>query len=124
MAGPTVARRQVIRSVTPNRSGFRLLEREDQTESRTFAHRTLDVDVAIMGIDHVFDDFGPESCSAGFSADGTRNEEAITDFWRHTTPCISHRNVKNLGSLRDLSENGDRAAGGHLWYVRGPSRDQ
>lgn len=37
-------------------------------ESRTFAHFAFNVDVAFMGIDHVFDNLGPESCSAGFSA--------------------------------------------------------
>ena len=55
-------------------SGLHLFERQDQTERCTYADSALDVDVASMGIDHIFHDLGPESCSAGFSADGTSGE--------------------------------------------------
>src|SRR6476619_7214978 len=95
---------------------LRLFERQDQTESCTYADSALDVDVAFMGIDHIFNDLGPESCSAGFSADGTSGEEAVANFWRHATPCIGHGNVEHMSRLRDLSENRDRAAGWDLRY--------
>src|SRR5206468_2100408 len=92
-----------------------LSEREYQTESRALAFHTLDANVASMGIDHVLDDLGSESCSAGLSTERVSRKEAVTNFWRHATPCISHIKVEHVGGLRDLSDNGDGSAGGNFW---------
>src|SRR5215831_19697217 len=88
-------------------SGLHLSEGQDETKCCTYAYSAFDTDVPFMGIDHIFNDLGAESCSTGFSADGTSGEEAVTNFRRHATPCIRHRNVENVGRLRHFSVDCD-----------------
>ena len=82
----------------------------------TFAHYALDTNVAFMGIDHVFDNLGAESCSAGLSADAREQKRGCHGFLEayhalyQSQKCRARRT-----SGRDLSDNGDGSAGGNLW---------
>src|SRR5690349_24852499 len=88
-----------------------LAKRKHETEGRPFAYNAFNVDVALVSIDHVLDDFRPESCAAGLSTHSVGTKKAIPNFGRHPTACVCDQNLQHVGVWMDLADNGDRSAG-------------
>ena len=60
------------------------------------AFPAFDANLPVVGIHHILDDLRAQSRASGFTTDGARGEQAFSDFRRHASARIRHRQIEEV----------------------------
>src|SRR2546425_12438939 len=79
-------------------------------DRRPLAFLSLQRNLPIVRVHHVFHDLGAQPGAACLAADGAAGEKAVADFWWHAAPGVDDEEVNSLIGQIDVPPDGDGAA--------------